>query len=88
MTGVPRFKMLAPHVLVPPQVLVLAPDTGGASTWKWGESVGRAIREDRPDWAGTSGGPATAEARQMRVCRASTGGRSGGQGPTRAGTSI
>jgi hypothetical protein len=25
------------------------------------------------------------EARQMRVCRASTGGRSGGQGPTRAG---
>jgi hypothetical protein len=28
--------------------------------------------------------PQKPEARQMRVCRASTGGRTGGQGPTRA----
>ena len=29
-------------------------------------------------------GPDKPEARQMRVCRASTGGHTGGQGPTRA----
>jgi hypothetical protein len=49
---------------------------------------GHSLGPEHPGWAGGRrqgpDKPKRTEARQMRVCRASTGGHTGGQGPTRA----